>query len=159
VELLPAREVRTLEGHEALVLGAPLYTAFWHKDAARCLSRHRDALAGMPVAIFALGPLHNTGQEWQGARDELDQAMAKFPWLTPVALEVFGGRYDPALLRFPDSLFAKLPASPLKQMPATDLRDWIAIRAWGSCLAAKFQPAHQQEGEPGQDSEASSSRG
>jgi menaquinone-dependent protoporphyrinogen oxidase len=54
------------------------------------------------------------------------------PWLKPFALELFGGKYDPARLRFPDSLFASLPAS--------DVRDWTAIRAWAGGLAAKLQP-------------------
>ena len=42
---LPAhKEVRTLEGYDAVVLGAPLYMFRWHKDAKHFLSRHRQAL-------------------------------------------------------------------------------------------------------------------
>jgi menaquinone-dependent protoporphyrinogen IX oxidase len=29
----------------------------------------------------------------------------------------------------------------LKNMPASDVRDWTAIRAWANDLAAQFQPA------------------
>jgi menaquinone-dependent protoporphyrinogen oxidase len=87
-----------------------------------------------PVAIFALGPFHDDEKEWQDVRAQLDKELAKFPWLTPVTLGVFGGKFDPAKLRFPLSF---LPA--LKQMPASDIRDWTAIRAWASNLPAALQ--------------------
>jgi menaquinone-dependent protoporphyrinogen oxidase len=136
VDIQPMRQVRSLAGYSAVVLGAPLFMFRWHKDALRFLSRHRKALTERPVAIFALGPVHDPHdeQEWQDSRAQLDKALAEFPWLTPVALEIFGGKYDPAKLRFPISLFAG-------KEPASDLRDWTAIRAWASNLAAKLEPA------------------
>ena len=130
----PARDVRNLAEYAAVVLGAPLYMFRWHKDARRFLSRHRGALTQKPVAVFALGPFNNEESEFQGAREQLDKALAKYPWLSPVAIEVFGGKFDPAGLRFPYNL---IPA--MKQMPVTDIRDWEAIRAWASALPAKFQ--------------------
>jgi menaquinone-dependent protoporphyrinogen oxidase len=135
VDIQPLREVRTLAGYSAVVLGAPLFMFRWHKDALRFLSRHRKALTERPVAIFALGPVHDPHdeQEWQDSRAQLDKALAEFPWLAPVALEVFGGKYDLAQLRFPISLFAG-------KEPASDLRDWTAIRTWASNLAAKLEP-------------------
>jgi menaquinone-dependent protoporphyrinogen oxidase len=53
--------------------------------------------------------------------------------------ELFGGVYDPAKLRFPDTLLAKLPVSPLHDAPASDVRDWEAIRLWATQLAALFE--------------------
>lgn len=141
IDIQPVREVRTLEGYRAVVLGAPIFYGHWHKDARRFLSRHRETLTERPVAVFALGPLSTDDKEMQGARAALDKALVIFPWLAPVALEVFVGKYDPTKLRFPDSLVAAFPASPLKKMPASDLRDWATIRAWASNLAAKLQPA------------------
>ncbi len=136
VDIQPVREVRTLTGYSAVVLGAPLYMFHWDKDALRFLSRHREALTERPVAVFALGPVHDPydKEEWQASRAQLDTELAKFPWLTPVALEMFGGKYDPAKLRFPIILFAG-------RAPASDLRDWTAIRAWASNLATKLGPA------------------
>jgi menaquinone-dependent protoporphyrinogen oxidase len=138
VDVEPIRNVRTLEGYGAVVLGAPLYMFHLHKDARRFLSRHQRALsAGLPVAIFAGGPFGaGDGNEWQEVRKQLDRELAKFPWLKPVAVEVVGGKFDPAKLRFPYNL---IPA--LKQMPASDLRNWEAIRSWASALAAQIQPA------------------
>ncbi len=137
VELKPARDVRSLEGYGAVVLGAPLYMFHLHQDALRFLSRHQKALGGMPVAVFAGGPFgKGDGNEWQEVHKGLDRELARFPWLAPVSVEVIGGRFDPAHLRFPWNL---LPA--LKNMPPSDLRDWDAIRAWAKSLELKFQPA------------------
>jgi menaquinone-dependent protoporphyrinogen oxidase len=134
------RNVRTLEGYRAVVLGAALYIGRWHKDVQRFLSLHQQALTQRPVAIFTLGPTQpdEDEKEWEEVHAQLDRELAKYPWLTPVALELFGGKYDPAKLRFLDKLLASLPASPLHQMPASDVRDWTAIRAWARELAAKL---------------------
>jgi menaquinone-dependent protoporphyrinogen oxidase len=133
VDLRLLREVRTLAGYSAVILGAPLAMHRWHKDALGFLSRHRQALLLLPVAVFALGPVHDPhdAQEWQDSRTQLDKELAKFPWFKPVALEMFGGKFDPALLRFPLNKLAG-PA------PASDIRDWKAIRAWAGNLATMF---------------------
>jgi menaquinone-dependent protoporphyrinogen oxidase len=129
----PAAKVRALEGYRAVVLGAPLYMSHWPKDASGFLSRQRDVLARLPVAVFALGPcMVGNEKEWQDARVQLDAELAKFPWLQPVSKILFGGRFDPVKLRFP---YNKL----LAKVPPMDLRDWKAIRAWAVDLAAKFQ--------------------
>jgi menaquinone-dependent protoporphyrinogen oxidase len=135
------REVQTLAGYGAVVLGAPLYIGHWPKDTQRFLARHREALLQRPVFLFTLGPTQPDEQEWAGVRTQLEQELARYPWLKPVALELFGGKYDPAKLRFPDSLLARLPASPLHQRPASDVRDWTAIRTWASNLVTQLQPA------------------
>ncbi len=138
VDLQPARSVRSLAGYSAVILGAPLYIMHLHKDALGFLGRYRRELGnGLPVALFAGGPFGKGDEdEWRAVRTMLDAELAKFPWLAPVAVEVIGGKYDPARLRFPWNL---IPA--MRQLPANDLRDWDAIRAWASSLAVKFQPA------------------
>jgi menaquinone-dependent protoporphyrinogen oxidase len=129
-DIQPARRVYSLDGYDAVVLGAPLFMFRWHRDARHFLARHRVALGTRPVAIFALGPLHADEKEFQGSREQLAKELAKFPWLTANALEIFGGKIDPARLHFP-----------FNRMPASDVRDWTAIRTWASDLAVKFQPA------------------
>jgi len=135
VDIQLVREVKTLAKYDAIVLGAPLFMFKWHKDAHRFLSRHRKALTDLPVAVFALGPVqdpHND-QEWEDSWGQLKKEFAKYPWLEPVALELFGGKYAPEKLRFPLKMFAG-------SAPATDIRDWAAIRAWAGDLAAHLEP-------------------
>ena len=134
VDVQPMKAVSSLTGYRRVVLGAPLIMGRWHKDARRFVSRHKAALEECPVAIFALGPVHNEEKEWQGAHAQLDKALARFPWFKPVAIELFGGRFDLALLGFPWNF---LPG--LKKIPSSDIRDWAAVRAWASNLDEKFQ--------------------
>ena len=148
VDIQPMRKVRTIERYGVVVLGAPLYIGRWHKDAHRFLSQHRAALTQQRVAIFALGPIHDDEEQWRVVRTQLDKELAKYPWLSPVAVEIFGGKYEPAKLRFPDNLVANSSASPLYQMPASDLRDWAAIRTWASELSPKLEPRSPQSSSP-----------
>ncbi len=131
VDLQPLSKVRTLESYSAVVLGAPLLMFHWHRDALNFLSRHRKALMERPVAIFALGPTHepHDAAEWKDSQEQLDKELAKFPGLKPAAIKLFGGKYDPALLRFPLNLMAG-------KEPASDIRDWESIRAWAVELKA-----------------------
>ena len=135
VQVRRAREVHSLDGFSAVVVGTPLYIGSLLREARRFLKRHQTTLSQMPVALLVLGPVHG-GKELDDARTRLAGVLAKLPWLKPMATKVFVGKYDPAKLRFPDSLLAVLPASPLHGVPAHDGRDWPAIRAWADALPA-----------------------
>ena len=133
VDLQHMPEVRSLAGYDAFVLGAPLYYSRWHKDARRFLSRHRKALTKRPVAIFSLGPITpGDEEEWQASCEQLDKELARRPWLTPVVVEMFGGRIDQSKMSFPYNVI-------MSAVPASDLRDWTAIRAWAEKLPVVLQ--------------------
>jgi len=129
VDVRPAREVRSTAEYSAVVLGSPLMNGRFHKDAQRFLSQHREALAERPVAIFALGPVHDPHdeEEWKSSRGQLEKELARYAWLTPATQELFGGKFDPATLPFPLNRLAG-------KEPATDIRDWETIRAWAMGL-------------------------
>ena len=131
VDLVPARKVNSLDGYMAVVLGAPLYMFRWHNDARHFLSQHQIALTTIPIpiAVFALGPFHDKEEELQSARAQLNKELFKYPWLEPASIEVFAGKFDPDSLRFPYNLIG-----PLKKLPASDERDWTAIRSWAGNL-------------------------
>jgi len=133
VDVRPLKDVRSLAEYGAVVVGTALYMFRWHKDARRFLSRHHRALTERPVAVFALGPVHDPHdeEEWQNSQAQLDKQLAKFPWLTPVAIELFGGKFDPEKLPFPINRLAG-------SEPPSDARDWQAIRAWAADLAVKL---------------------
>lgn len=138
VAVQPAAKVKALEPYSAIVLGAPLYIGRLHGDMRRFLSNHQEALAEHKTVFFALGPTENREEDWAVTRKQFEQELANFPWFKPIARELFGGKLDPAGLRFPDSLAAMLPASPLYHAPASDARNWDAIRTWAEGLAVAF---------------------
>ena len=125
VDVLPAADVRDLEGYDGVVLGGSLYMGRWHRDARAFLKRHRHALRSLPLAVFAIGPKTLAEADVAGARGQLDAALRKVPDVTPASVAIFGGVIDPSKLRFP---FSRLPAS--------DARDWNAIRSWAEQLTA-----------------------
>ena len=129
VDVRSAAEVRDPSGYRAVVVGAPLYMFNWLKEARSFVARHRATLERVPVAVFALGPTEDKEKDWQETRGQLDKVVAGFPWLKPVAVELFGGKFDPARLTFPYTL---IPA--MKRMPVSDIRDWDAVRSWATDL-------------------------
>lgn len=126
-EVRAAGDVESVAPYGGVVLGGALYAGRWHRDARHFLNRHRDDLSGVPVAVFAMGPLTLEDKDVAGSRAQLDRALAKERWLEPVAVAIFGGVVDPATLRFP-----------FTHMAASDARDWEAIRAWADTVAGAF---------------------
>jgi len=133
VDLRELREVKSLEGYDAVVMGAPFYMFKWLKDARKFLSRHQGALRAMPVAVFALGPTDasETPENNPEVFEQLNKALAEFPWLEPVDQALLGGKLDPAKLKFPMSLF-------MGKMPVSDIRDWDRIRVWAEGVRKKL---------------------
>jgi menaquinone-dependent protoporphyrinogen oxidase len=140
VEVRPVEAVDSILPYSAVVLGAPIYYGHWEKEMLRFLGQHTVALISRPVAIFALGPLQNDAEEMKAARIIIDKALVQFPWLTPVAGEVFVGKYDPSAMNAFERLLVKLPGSPLRKIPSSDQRDWAAIRSWANDLATTLKP-------------------
>ena len=140
VDFRPVQGVSTLANYRAVVLGAPLYIGQLPKEFTHFLTAHQTELVERPVALFALGPVHDDPKELQGSVEQLDKELARFAWLQPVAVKVFAGAYDPEKLRFPDNLIAKMPVSPLHGAPAFDGRNWSIIRAWADDIALRLSP-------------------
>jgi menaquinone-dependent protoporphyrinogen oxidase len=139
-EVRPVQSVESILPYTAVVLGAPIYYGHWHKDMLTFLAQHTVALITRPVAIFALGPIQPDPEEMKAAKVVIDKALAQFQWLTPVAGEVFVGRYDPSSLNPFERLLLKLPGSPVRKISTSDQRDWAAIRAWAESLALTLKP-------------------
>lgn len=132
VDLQPMQEVKSLDRYDAVVLGAAIYNAKWNVVAHQFLSQHQDALSQLPVAILTLGPLSASDAAKRNSRRQLDNELTKYPWLKPVAVEIFAGKYDPSKPGM--SFFDRF-------VPARDVRNWDAIRAWANELSAQLQHA------------------
>jgi menaquinone-dependent protoporphyrinogen oxidase len=130
VDMQLMQEVKTLANYDAVVLGAAIYNTKWHADAHHFVSLYQEALEQLPVAIFTLGPLSPSEAAKRNSRRQLDKELAKYPWLKPVAVEIFAGKYDPSKPGL--SFFERF-------LPARDYRNWDAIRAWANALPAQLQ--------------------
>ena len=132
IDVQPMQEVKSLEHYDAVVLGAAIYNAKWHPDAHQFLSQYQESLSQQPVAIFALGPLSTSKAAMRNSRRQLDGELIKYPWLKPVALEMFAGKYDPSK---PGLGFFE------RFVPASDHRNWDAVRAWANALPVQLERA------------------
>jgi menaquinone-dependent protoporphyrinogen oxidase len=139
VDIQPVRKVRSLTGYNTIILGTALYYGHLHKDASTFLTKNEVALSQSSVVVFSLGPTSLDDNERKDCQVQFDKGLANFSWLIPVATQLFGGRF-PEKLFFPDSMIAALPASPMHDLPANDIRDWKAIDAWVDSLIVKLQP-------------------
>jgi menaquinone-dependent protoporphyrinogen oxidase len=124
-EAIPMREVRSLDGWDAVILGSALYAAHWQRDANKFVARHRVALEGRPVWLFSSGPL------------DARQAAANLPITEHAAAIVDGVAYREHRT-FGGRLAPDAPVDPhvLKTHPIGDFRDWEAISAWAASIAA-----------------------
>ena len=125
----PAEELGTLAPFVSVVLRSAIYMGRVHKAARRFLRSHREQLAELPVAVFGMGPAALTDEDIASSRAQLDHALAPYPELRLATVAIFGGVVDPGKLRFP-----------FNRMPATDARDWTAIRSWADAVANAVTP-------------------
>jgi menaquinone-dependent protoporphyrinogen oxidase len=125
--LRPAGEVASLDGYEGVVLGSCIYMGRLHADARRFLRRHRSGLAVRRLGVFAMGPRTLSDEDLTRSQNQLGAALANQSTLHPCTTVVFGGVFDPAQHHFP-----------VNRMPASDARDWAAVRAWADDFATRF---------------------
>jgi menaquinone-dependent protoporphyrinogen oxidase len=124
---LPAREVKGLEGWDAVILGSAIYAAHWQKDARRFATHFAKQLSERPLWLWGSGPLDpglaradlpitQHGQQITGALGARDH-------------RTFGGR-----------LAEDAPIDPqvLRTHPIGDYRDWDAIRDYARKIAAEI---------------------
>lgn len=131
-EVVAAGTVKSLEGFDGVVFGGALYMFRLVGEGRRFLARNRRAFARVPLAVFGMGPIEDTEAQFLGARSHLDKTLSRLKGVSPVAVTIFGGAFDPAKLRFPFN------NAGMKRMPAADLRDWQAIEAWADALPEKL---------------------
>jgi len=127
VDVAPAEQAGPVSDYDGVVIGGALYMGRWHPQATHLLIAERDALASLPVAVFAMGPRTMDPSDVAESRRQLDRALAKAPSVRPFAVTIFGGVVEPRTLRFP-----------LNRMPASDARDWDAVRSWTTGLTCFF---------------------
>lgn len=135
VELHRLRDLKSLPACSAIVLGAPIYMGKLPAEFKQFLRRSQTQIAAMPTWFYVLGPIRGKAWEFRDTAEHARSQLAKYPGIQPHDVKIIGGRFDPKNLPFPYSLTSHLPVFPLKDDPATDVRNWKDIRAWTSEIA------------------------
>jgi len=135
VDLIPSKDVNSLESYQAVIIGAPIYAGAILSDTVRFINRFKGSLEEIPSAFFILGPLDGSAQEMRGVQVQLEaNRKKKFTWYKPTTTKIFTGALDLSKLRFPDSLIKLYRSTPKNSLTSKDSRDWKAINAWAASL-------------------------
>ncbi len=126
--VLPAREVRTLDGHDSVVIAGALYATRWHGDARRFARRHAAALRVRPVWLVSSGPLDDSAVT--GTIPPVRHVARVMSQIGARGQVTFGGRLESTAKGFPASAMAKKKAG--------DWRDRTQVHTWASRVAEEL---------------------
>jgi menaquinone-dependent protoporphyrinogen oxidase len=124
----PAKEVRDLDGVDAVIVAGALYSNRWHRDARRFVKRNREALQRLPVWLVSSGPLDDSA-----AQREIPPTSQVKKLADDVGARghvTFGGRLARDAKGFPASAMAKRKAG--------DWRDPAHVRRWAATVAGEL---------------------
>ena len=129
VDLLPPRQVRRLDGYDAVIVGGALYAFRWHKESRRFVKRHAAEIRQRPAFFFSSGPLDDSA-----ARQDIPPVKGVKALMDQVGVRehiTFGGRLLPDARGFPASAMAKKLAG--------DWRDAGHVRQWTQTIASQLR--------------------
>jgi menaquinone-dependent protoporphyrinogen oxidase len=125
------QDVRSLDGHDAVVLGSAVYAGRWIDHARAFAQRHHEALRARPVWLFSSGPVGTPLAPLEESPDgsRLERELGARMHRT------FPGRIDPAMLGWVERTITRMVKA-----PDGDFRDWEAVRAWADEIATALRP-------------------
>ncbi|MFJ9370045.1 flavodoxin domain-containing protein [Nocardia sp. NPDC101769] len=131
VAVKPAREVHSLSGFGAVVLGGALYSGRWHRDSRHFARRFTRQLREHPVWLFASGPLDDSTDAGTDGKAFGARAVHRTAdRLGARGTAIFGGRLERTATGFPASAMAKSSAG--------DFRNRARIEAWAKDIATRL---------------------
>jgi menaquinone-dependent protoporphyrinogen oxidase len=128
VDVRDAREVRSIDGYEMVVVGGALYANRWHKSARRLVKRNAAALERVPVWLFSSGPLDDSART--GEIPPVGQVSELIDLVGARGHQTFGGRLSPDAKGF--------PASAMARDRTGDWRDTGQIADWARQMHAEI---------------------
>ena len=141
---LSVNKVTSVDGYDAVLLGASAYMFHWQKAAVHFAHEYAEHLTKHPLWLFSSGPIGTDLVDKQGVDvfvatrpKELDELVEL---LHPVGEKVFFGAYDPTArpIGMSERLIRTMPAA-RNGLPAGDFRDWPAIEAWAQEVADELK--------------------
>ncbi|NTV39380.1 MAG: flavodoxin, partial [Demequinaceae bacterium] len=141
---ISVEKVQSLDGYDAVVLGASAYMFRWQKEAVRFARHNAEQLAARPLWLFSSGPIGPDLVDKQGVDVLVASRPKEFDELAellhPVGDKVFFGAYNPNArpIGMSERLIRTMPAA-REGLPAGDYRNWPAIEAWAQEIAAELE--------------------
>jgi menaquinone-dependent protoporphyrinogen oxidase len=136
VDVLPVTDVKCLTPYRAVVAGSAINAGKWLPEAMQFVQTHRAALAQNPFAAFLVCmtlAMRGADKYRQGVSEWLEPVRTL---VTPVSEGLFAGSLHLNQVHSPgDRLKFRLSVA-LGVWKEGDHRDWDAIHAWASNLAA-----------------------
>jgi menaquinone-dependent protoporphyrinogen oxidase len=138
VHVASVDRIRDVAPYRAVVLGSAIYVGKWPREAAKFLQSHEKTLATRLFWLFASGPTGegNPVKLVEGVRLPV-RLQPLVDRLHPRDIAVFHGHIDPDKINFIERWAIKS----LVKKPFGDFRDWDAIVAWASSIAASVREA------------------
>jgi menaquinone-dependent protoporphyrinogen oxidase len=129
VDIKSAKQVSSLEGYNAVILGSAIRAGQLHADVLSFLKTFRSQLAALPVAYFVvcLTMQSDTPENRCTVEAYMNPAREAAPDVQPVGIGLFPGALDMKKLAFPLRLILKA----MKAKPG-DYRDMQKIDQWVS---------------------------
>jgi menaquinone-dependent protoporphyrinogen oxidase len=123
----PARDVDTVGGYNAVVLGSGVYRGRWLSDATRVVERFGAQLRARPVWLFSSGPIGSPDPKPEGEPPEIAE-MARS--IKARGHRMFGGRLERGRLNLGERVVVAAVRA-----PDGDFRDWELITGWAREIA------------------------
>ncbi|HUU74565.1 MAG TPA: flavodoxin domain-containing protein [Methanoregulaceae archaeon] len=131
VDVAEMKMVTSLEGYDAIVIGAPFYMGKII-DVKKFVSQHQEKLTTLPIAAFTVG-VAPAADNPKMVEDSMKALHTSLDPLQPVASTMFGGKLDPDKLSF-----IQRKMIDIMKVPKGDFRDWDAISEWTRDVAGKL---------------------
>ena len=133
VDVIEMKTVTTVEGYNAVIIGAPVYMGKVDTDISKFVAKNRDRLASIQVAAFAVGiaPVAPQIEPVEKVLDDLTKAVSP---IQLIAATVFAGKLDPDKMSFIERSMTSL-----MKVRTGDFRDWNAIAVWAKGLPGQMK--------------------
>lgn len=133
VDVRPIRDVGTLDGYDAYVVGSAIYAGHWMNEAVEFTRRHQDVLREAPTWLFSSGPV---GTPLKPADADPVDLTSVIQVTGAIEHRLFAGRIDRQQLGIGERFLVRA-----MRAPEGDFRDWAAVREWAAQIVERLAPA------------------
>ena len=130
VETRRVEDVRSLDGHDAVILGSAIYAGHWLRRARVFVDTFEADLLRGPLWLFSSGPVGDPPRPAE-VPTEVARTVRR---LGAQDHQLFGGHIDGDVLNLAEKALVALVRAPYG-----DYRPWERITAWAEAIAADLR--------------------